>query len=714
MLVLPVDNGRGFVSGNKSMPPRDTLNPVSFPSKVQPYHNISILTPKDLTGGAPKHLKMAISRPTRSPQVYSRTGQRFSKREVNFGSNPQSQPEISLRGDTESGSETGNVSDSSVSSHRSKPTLDTDVAALVQNFASHVIIRDLAVKDARNIELPRDFALDSEITPEKFFATRKEIQAHRKRKRQDEVIPKSLDLREQGGYRPHEVIGFGAVAFDGCTPSSLDNEIHPLLARSRFDETPDALYDTLIPALRLASMFLSKPACMQFWVTLALGERTHDPGMSAKYGRHCTRIAHHVPLTKQNTAQLIRHLRKLGESDLIHFKFKHKLLEDIGPGAWGTSSPVCDYMGVSRRSHSSLTRSVIRLHADMYIAAKKLCQLKYHETSQQLRFCFFFATLLIHELAHSIEGAYIQLRPEQWARFQDDKSYMEPFMLHYPRSELGKCWEDSIFGGEIQPINSRVDGLHGIGVTDWPPHGTDKDPDKVVWWTVSMEHISHLFKKETWGKLTGLDSPCLKIPRTGAMSFYINYFTTMRRAEEQRIAREDTAEEVLRNQREQPAPKVRVKADGKKEEQRPLEAQVVETALKAGKEVAREEQKTKNETQKEEASQQQKRALTAVFEKAAKIRGTKKLAEIMSALPTSREDGEEDKVVLTCQQLFDLASTGHLQHTARPEENSETDNHMPKASPANETAATEAVKDIRINPKEEEPEKTSEDALLRD
>ncbi|KAL9130182.1 MAG: hypothetical protein Q9217_001576 [Psora testacea] len=41
------------------------------------------------------------------------------------------------------------------------------------------------------------------------------------------------------------------------------------------------------------------------------------------------------------------------------------------------------------------------------IIAKKLGQLKYPEVSQQLRFSFFFANMIIYELAYSIEGAYI-------------------------------------------------------------------------------------------------------------------------------------------------------------------------------------------------------------------------------------------------------------------------------------------------------------------
>ena len=507
-----------------------------------------------------------------------------------------------------------------------------DIDCLVKGMSEHVVIKDLAVKDSKSIELPNGFPMESEIQPCEFYKTKSDIKAHLKRKRQEGAIPKSLrkGWKNTGGFKPQEVNFSGAVSLRNCRPSNLTNEIHPLLHRSRFDDTPDAIYDQLLPALRLATMFLTQPSCMQFWVTVALGPRIEDPAMTQKYGRRCQRIASHVSLTTENTTKVIAHLHALGQANIINFAFKPTLPTDTP--AWATSSPICDYLGAAARPRSSrLTRSIIRLHSDHYIIAKKLSQLRYPETSQKLRFSFFFATLLLHELAHSIEGAYIQLRSEQWAEYQLSKSYMEPFWLDWRRPpECGKAWEQTLFGGEVQPVNNRVDGSHGVGVADWPPRGTEGDPERRVWYTVPMTYIECLFQRGTWdARGKGLEAGWLKVPRTGASSFYVNYFTTMASSEGLRVEREELSE-LVRCVGEQPPAKVRLTRAGDKEERRPDESEVIENAVA-----------------ELEGGQRRGRGFA----------GTRRLSEVMAgALPTSREAQMADRVVgLTCRQLFELA-----------------------------------------------------------
>lgn len=159
-------------------------------------------------------------------------------------------------------------------------------------------------------------------------------------------------------------------------------------------------------------MFLTQTIGMQFWVTLAMGDRRDDPEMTSRNGKRSQRIEKNVELTEERAKTVIEHINAIGKSNLIHFRFKHKLEAFTHQefGAWGTSVPICDYTGIEREYHGlkgELVRSIIRIHADYYITASKLSQLKYQEDSQKLRFNFLFAVLIIHEvvsLPHSSLG----------------------------------------------------------------------------------------------------------------------------------------------------------------------------------------------------------------------------------------------------------------------------------------------------------------------
>lgn len=170
-------------------------------------------------------------------------------------------------------------------------------------------------------------------------------------------------------------------------------------------------------------------------------------------------------------------------------------------------------------------------------------------------------------------------RARQWQDWHDSRYYKEVYWLDWKESECGQAWEQTMFGGTIVPINNRVDGSHGICISDWPPHGTENDPERRVWNTISMRYIEKLFQMSTWQRSFRLqDWRIFHVPRDGATSLYVNSFTTMSESEEHRVAREELAEAVaLANA--QPAKKKRVKALGRMEEQRPKDEKVIEEAV---------------------------------------------------------------------------------------------------------------------------------------
>ena len=284
--------------------------------------------------------------------------------------------------------------------------LGPEVEALIKRINESVVIKDVATKTPQSVIVPRGYLVENEIKPSNFYETRGEVRDHVKKRKREGVLPKQSRQqwrKERHGFRPQEVNWNGAVHLEGCKPPNLSNDIHPIFDRSNFDDTPDAVYDQIIPGLQLATMFLTQRICMQFWVTLAMGDRRDDPEMTSRNGKRSQRIDNHVELTKEKARVVIEHMNTVGKSNLIHFRFKHKLsafsTEELG--AWGTSVPICDYKGVEKNYHGlkdDLVRSIIRIHADYYVIAKKLSQLKYQEVSQKLRFNFLFAVLMIHEL----------------------------------------------------------------------------------------------------------------------------------------------------------------------------------------------------------------------------------------------------------------------------------------------------------------------------
>ena len=144
---------------------------------------------------------------------------------------------------------------------------------------------------------------------------------------------------------------------------------------------------------------------------------------------------------------------------------------------------------------------------------------------------------------------------------------------------MGRAWEETIFGGEISPINHRIDGSHGIGTSDWPPRGRRDDPDRRIWFTVSMEYIEQMFQMYTWRQKFDLKQwRVFNIPRDGAISLYINSFTTMSWDEEQRVAKEELAE-LVALENEQPAKKKRITGEGKTEERRLGDEEVIGQAI---------------------------------------------------------------------------------------------------------------------------------------
>ena len=277
-------------------------------------------------------------------------------------------------------------------------TSTTGMDSLTDLLDSSLKIEESATKASRNVVVPPGYRLSLEISPSEFYKQKDNIVKEYKRKRDSGMFTVVTPRNKQVGFRPREVQGH-ALDLKDCKPSNLTNDIHPLLRHSRFDDCPDRIYSILEPGLRLATLFLTQPICCQFWVLLMKGKRILDPEFSRNLGAKCYRIVENVPMTKDNTAEVIDYMKRLDDADMALWRFQEGLKFGDIP-AYGVAQGVCDYQPeFTKGPINTVVRHNLRLHADFYVAAVKYSQLGTNANCAQfLRFSFFLAIITCHEL----------------------------------------------------------------------------------------------------------------------------------------------------------------------------------------------------------------------------------------------------------------------------------------------------------------------------
>ena len=450
------------------------------------------------------------------------------------------------------------------------PAVDEAMSSLISQLDQTLKIKDKATTASRMVEVPSGYKLDLEVGPDEFYKMREECKFLDKRKRAAGLLPMSTKRYQRYGFRPEELLSAGALYSPNARSSNLTNDLHPFFHRRRFDDTPDIIYDQLVPGLRLATMFLTQPVCCQYWVTLAQGQRTHDVAMSKKLGRKCLRIPENVPLTMKNAREVIEYIKKLDEASIIHFSFRKDLYLNRPKDVLARTRPVCDVdfeipEGLAFRPK----KSHVCLHHDFYTAAHKLSKLVHPDPALILRFNFFLACNILHEMAHAINVAHCY--SQQTGGLGAGIDYNEPFLLDDTEAELGNTWEKQMFGGRVAPINGRVDTSHGLSICDWPYVGLPKDVPPIVglpssfrrgslvytamdnkqhiWRSIPMTFVEYIQQMSTWEQEFDLatDTSQFHIKRTGAVSITMNRFTTMPWAEELRLVVEQLARPFARS-----------------------------------------------------------------------------------------------------------------------------------------------------------------------
>ena len=516
-------------------------------AKVQPWKPVE----SELRSLVPNNSK---KKPPNGGESQQNSASRESKSEGAKSKNPRSK---------ETGSKERKHEDSKPETRKPKlprpSATDLAMSSLISQLDQTLKIEDKATTASKMVEVPSGYKLDLELGTEEFYKVQADCKLLDKRKRAAGLLPMSTKRYQRYGFRPEELLSAGALYSPNAKPSNLTNELHPFFHRSRFDDTPDFIYDQLVPGLRLATMFLTQPICCQYWVTLAKGQRKTDWNMSNRLGRNCLRIAKDVPLTLRNAIEVIEYIKKLDNASIIHFTFKKDLYIYAPKDVLARTQPVCD---VDFEIPGGLTfrpkRSHVCLHHDFYTAANKLSKLKHPDPALILRFNFFLACNVLHEMGHAINVAHCYAQ-QTVGGLNSAIDYNEPFLLDDSEAELGNAWEKYMFGGRVAPINGRVDTSHGLSICDWPFVGLPKDNPPIVGlppdfrraslaeaamddkqhilYSIPMKFIENIQQMSTWQQRFDLkkDTKYFHIRRDGAISISMNRFTTMPWAEELRI-----------------------------------------------------------------------------------------------------------------------------------------------------------------------------------
>ncbi|KAL5118313.1 Eukaryotic translation initiation factor 3 subunit H [Pleosporales sp. CAS-2024a] len=394
--------------------------------------------------------------------------------------------------------------------------MDACIDKLVRDLPDVLSHDDVLSFTPSTIEVPKDFGLQLSISINHHLAQvadRKALEKYRRLLGHRKDVSKRKQVRL--GFDPVELIKKQAVSFSETISSpvcSLNNDIHNIFRIENWHGCPDAIYQVLKPALQLATLFITSRATAHFWQTLVFGKREPCEETSKLYGQPCYRIRETVEWSEARQETLKRFLDN--QVDTVHFYFHHDPLPP--ESAYASMGLVKDYKnGLMRKLNEKCHTSRICLHSDFYTTAKKLSLLQYPEPAMVLRFNFFLAICLAHEISHFCEVS---------GPHHDHPLLSEPevFFGENMWTESGIAFELKIFGGRIHPLSSRIDCNFGLACLDYPLKEL-YDKDDNILYALPMDYILKFQQKETWEQdFSKSGNDVFFVPRTGGRSFEIN------------------------------------------------------------------------------------------------------------------------------------------------------------------------------------------------
>ena len=304
-------------------------------------------------------------------------------------------------------------------------------------------------------------------------------------------------------YTVRELQRLGYWDYDEARQTNLTYPIHPLLERSVWS-CPDSLYRGITHILRLASAMLQCPASIAFHHALMFGTREYLLETSQRHGYPCQRLCHtdHDEVTARRDVDTV--MLRIARRMVIRF-FKAS-----DPGFTHLTA-----FAVTRRN--AATPTFLR-DVTQQSGTGSVIHINYHyienlskgnmPLSQLLRLQFYMALTISHEIAHAVNNAV-------------SMQVYEPFYEDQRLSEVGRAWENEVFGGMTEMIY-ETDARNPLAFAKWPTYADKPAPKNGVldlrgpkryttWYFVSMKWITDIQQQWFWD-VAG-DTTKLRIPK---------------------------------------------------------------------------------------------------------------------------------------------------------------------------------------------------------
>ncbi len=385
--------------------------------------------------------------------------------------------------------------------------------------------------------------------------------------------------RKQIGLSREEVVLYG-LNCSPCRPSNLSDSLQTTLFRQdNFFNTPQDVYYVLTPALKLAEKFMTDPKLIGYFATLAFGKRTIDMNLTTRTRVCHERLLQPVAVTDVIYEETVRLLNRLGK--LVEYRFALQE-EFVATGCFGFTKRANRQWNLAPQHHETLQKAalwpsnipfpmarsfpkdpwddgqVIHLNPDFYTAAKRFGATTNQDLAARLRFNFFFAVNIVHELAHVFELKSSQANFDRTAAksetLEDFKILADPrfasgtveaFWGNSTWAEAGGRWEWETFGGRVQPVNGKTDASLGMILFNGDGFGkiqTASSTDKPVANCIYMGFIEEVQQQSFWSR----PKRTLRFPPTAGARGYVahdmhvlDFHDHLRQRDEQRASQAD-------------------------------------------------------------------------------------------------------------------------------------------------------------------------------
>lgn len=217
----------------------------------------------------------------------------------------------------------------------------------------------------------------------------------------------------------------GFLEYPPAKPSSLSNAIHPLFGPELWEDVPATLYDSMRPALRLATRLISDPELLHYWHALLHGRREKVLETRRVDGKR--HVNHNVSFHSNRdpssqspilTGEMIRRVhdtfRLLSRTTRFHFSFDGNVKPSLTRRVTTRPPPLPGLSPFGRASDVLIHGGYISALSD------ENCS-----TSRKLRIQFIFTVSLVHAVAHVCNDAIQHEANFTWEPYFEDDSQAE-------------------------------------------------------------------------------------------------------------------------------------------------------------------------------------------------------------------------------------------------------------------------------------------------